>query len=173
MRRRIQKCALPEQRGQAAVEFALIATFLFFLIIALIELFMFIYTYAALANSAKEGVRYAIVHGATGTNGVGPSTQQTAWTAPPSGQWPTCNSANNYTSSSAQTPGAVVTAVQNYAITSLHGTSGMNIYVCYPDGNNKAGSSVEVSVAYPYQPFFGLGWPTVTVYANSTGRIIF
>src|SRR5215471_13749207 len=126
MRRRIQKCALPEQRGQAAVEFALIATFLFFLIIALIELFMFIYTYAALANSAKEGVRYAIVHGATGTNGVGPSTQQTAWTAPPSGQWPTCNSADNYTSSSAQTPGAVVTAVQNYAITSLHGTSGMN-----------------------------------------------
>lgn len=161
------------QRGQAAVEFALTATFLFFLIIALIELFMFIYTYAALANSAKEGVRYAIVHGSTGTNGTGPSTQGTAWTAPTSGQWPTCGSANSYTSSAAQTPGPVVTAVQNYAITSLHSTSAMNIYVCYPDGNNKAGSSVEVSVAYPYQPFFGLGWPTITVYANSAGRIIF
>jgi len=28
-------------------------------------------------------------------------------------------------------------------------------------------------VRYPYQPFFGLGWPTVNVNAAAEGRIMF
>jgi hypothetical protein len=49
----------------------------------------------------------------------------------------------------------------------------MNIYACYPDGSNKPGNAVQVSVNYLYQPLFGLGWPKVNVSANSAGRIMF
>jgi hypothetical protein len=27
-------------------------------------------------------------------------------------------------------------------------------------------------VAYPFKPLFGLGWPSVTVYAGAEGRIM-
>jgi Flp pilus assembly protein TadG len=150
------------QCGQAAVEFALTVSILMLLLVGMLEMTLFIYTYAVLADSAKEGVRYAIVHGGSGTNPTGPGSG-TAWTTP----WPACSSGNSSTAA------PVVTVVQRYANMSLHGTSTMNINVCYPDGDNKAGSAVEVSVSYLYQPLFGLGWPSVTVYANSAGRIVF
>ncbi len=88
------------EAGQAAVEFALTIVFLMLLIVGFVELIMMLHTYNVIADSAKEGVRYAIVHGAANT-GVG------------------------------------------------------------------------VTVSYVYQPFFGLGWPTVTVNAAAKGRIIF
>ena len=37
---------------------------------------------------------------------------------------------------------------------------------------NKTPNRVQVVVAYPYQPIFGLGWPTVTVNAAAEGRIM-
>jgi len=55
----------------------------------------------------------------------------------------------------------------------MHNTAGMNVYVCYFDGSNKPPNRVQVTVNYPYQPFFGLGWPTVTVNAAAQGRIMY
>jgi hypothetical protein len=49
----------------------------------------------------------------------------------------------------------------------------MTVTPTYPDGSSKPSSRVRVVVTYPYQPFFGLGWPTVTVNAAAEGKIYF
>jgi Flp pilus assembly protein TadG len=152
---------LSSQRGQSSVEFALTIVILVVLLVGMLELTMFVYTYSVLADAAKEGVRYAVVHGASGTAPAGPTgVPQT------SDSWGTCNSSDSDTDS-------VINAVQHYAALSLHSTSAINVFVCYPDKSNNPGSAVQVSVNYPYQPLFGLGWPKVTVAANSAGRIMF
>src|SRR5258708_12382083 len=66
------KNALRSDRGQAQVEFALVVIFLFLLVLGILEMLFFMHTYNVLADSAKEGVRYAIVHGANNSYPVGP-----------------------------------------------------------------------------------------------------
>jgi Flp pilus assembly protein TadG len=143
------------QRGQAAVEFALVVVFLVVLLVSILEMTMFIYTYAALTNAAKEGVRYAIVHGSS-TGGIAFYSVKSLSTPCPT-----------------PATGSMLSTIQTYAALSLHNTSSMSINACYPDGDNKPGSAVQVSVSYPYQPIFGLRWASVTVSANSVGRIMF
>ena len=146
------------QCGQAIVEFALTVILLMLLMFALLELSIFIYTYSVLANSAKEGVRYAIVHGADNGSPSGPSSG--------SASSPPCTaSSTNVTD--------VVNQTKNFAGFSLLSTSNVNVFVCYLDGDNKLNSLVEVSVNYVYRPLFGFNWPSVTVRANSAGRIVF
>jgi Flp pilus assembly protein TadG len=144
-------------KGQAQVEFALTVVFVMLLILASLEMIVLIYTYSVLADAAKEGVRYAIVHGADVSGGSGP----------------TCPCA--------AIDGAAGTGVvKTYAQYSLHDTSNMAVTVDYnPGGNNGAQACnkppclVRVTVSYPYQPFFGLGWPTVTLNAAAEGRVVF
>jgi Flp pilus assembly protein TadG len=144
-----------KERGQASVEFALTIIFVMLFIIGAIELIMLVYTYNVLADAAKDGVRYAVVHG-TGT-GAGNCSG-------PGGGGVTCtdSTANNVTSQ--------VTA---FAVLSLHDTSKMTVTTTYPDTSSVAPSRVRIDVSYNYQPFFGLGWPSVTVYAAAEGRIVF
>jgi Flp pilus assembly protein TadG len=143
------------QRGQAAVEFALVVVFLVVLLVSILEMTMFIYTYAALTNAAKEGVRYAIVHGASAGATVTDTVKSLS------------------TPCATAASGSLLSTVQKYAALSLHNGSSIAINACYPDGDNKPGSAVQVSVSYPYQPIFGLRWASVTVSANSVGRIAF
>jgi Flp pilus assembly protein TadG len=150
------KSRCKSQCGQSAVEFALMISVLVLLLVGMLELTMFVYTYSVLADAAKEGVRYAIVHGAS----VSGATSGDASSAP----WPACTT---------QASGSLLTTVQTYAAASLHHPSSMHVYACYPDGSNKPGNAVQVSVNYLYQPLFGLGWPKVNVAANSAGRIMF
>jgi Flp pilus assembly protein TadG len=146
------------ERGQAVVEFMLTVVFLMLLIVGFIELVMMLYTYNTLADAAKEGVRYAIVHGSTSALPTGPS-KDTA-SAPP----------YSCTSSSTNVD-AVVNWVKSFAGLSLHDTSTMTVNVCYFDGDNVSPHQVQVVVSYPYTPFFGLGWPSVNVNAAAGGRI--
>jgi Flp pilus assembly protein TadG len=146
------------QRGQAIVEFALTVVLLMLLMFGLLELSIFIYTYSVLANAAKEGVRYAIVHGANNGTPSGPSSG--------SASSPPCTaSSTNVTD--------VVNRTKNFAGFTLLSPSNVNVFVCYLDGDNKLNSLVEVSVNYVYRPLFGFNWPSVTVRANSAGRIVF
>jgi Flp pilus assembly protein TadG len=161
MRRRIETRIAARESGQAMIEFALSASFLMILVLSMFELFGLIYTYSVMADAAKEGVRYAIVHGVDNTTPSGP-TNTTASTPP-------CTSGNNNNGTAAN----VITQVKNFAGFSLHDTSNINVYVCYLDGNNKLTSQVDVAVSYPFRPFFGLKWVSVTVNANSMGRIVF
>ena len=52
-----------KEKGQGTVEFALTIVFVIMLIVGVIEIIVMVYTYNVLADAAKEGVRYAIVHG--------------------------------------------------------------------------------------------------------------
>lgn len=139
--------------GQAQVEFVLCVLFVFFLIVGIIELIMLIYTYNVLADAAKEGVRYAIVHGC---------------------DFDSTNCSGSCTTACAD---AAALNVRNWALNfargSLHDTSAMTVSVSYPDGTSDAPNRVQVTINYPYQPFFGLGWPTVNVGATAQGRIVY
>jgi Flp pilus assembly protein TadG len=151
----IGRSAKRGSKGQAQVEFALTVVFVMLLILGSLEMIVLIYTYSVLADAAKEGVRYAVVHG----TGVG-----AANCSGPGGGGLTCTDA-------AATN--VVTAVTNYTSASFHDSSAMTITPTYQDASSVAPNRVRVTVSYPYQPIFGLGWPTVTLNAAAEGRIVF
>jgi Flp pilus assembly protein TadG len=158
----------PATRGQAQVEFALVIVFVMVFILSILEMLLLIHTYSVLANAAKEGVRYAIVHGSR--NSV------------PSG--PTCPAKCTDIAGPAAPPGTVpgygsgYGVVLTYAQYSLHNTAGMTVNVTYPDTAtatvpaNASPNRVRVAVSYPYSPLFGLNWASVTVYASAEGRIM-
>jgi Flp pilus assembly protein TadG len=140
------------QAGQAIVEFAFVILFLIVFLLSFIEITALVYTYSVLANSAKEGVRYGVVHGTLSSTCNGPGVAGVACDGGAAG---------------------VKGAVSTYATGSLNNTAGMTVTPSYPDGTSTPSSRVRVVVSYPYQPLFGLGWPTVTVNAASEGRIAF
>jgi Flp pilus assembly protein TadG len=121
-----------EDRGSSLIEFALISFMFVILLTGVVEMGRMVLVYTTIANAARAGARYAIVHGgdrsgpgATGVNGAsGPG---------------------NVTN--------VQTVVKNFASAGLVNISALTITVSYPNGNNKAGSPVTVQVAYTYDPF--------------------
>src|SRR5213593_332200 len=60
------------QAGQAMVEFALVIFFVFIVFVSMVQMILLMHAYNTLADAAKEGVRYAIVHG-TGLCGTATS----------------------------------------------------------------------------------------------------
>jgi Flp pilus assembly protein TadG len=140
------------QAGQAAVEFAFVMVFLIVFLLSFIEITALVYTYSVLADSAKEGVRYGVVHGTLSSTCNGPGVAGVPCDGGAAG---------------------VKAAVNSYASGSLNNTAGMTVTPTYPDGTSTPSSRVRVVVSYSYQPLFGLGWPTVTVNAASEGRITF
>lgn len=154
-------------RGQSLVEFMLVITFLFIVLVGIIQTVLLMYAYTTLANSAKEGVRYAIVHGtgnSTANGGVGCSGPGT--TGPPIVTCPDPTGAK------------VQDAVVNFAALSFQNVQTSNVTVDYnPGGANGAacnvpGCMVRVTIAYQYQPLFGFSWPSFTLYAAANGRIM-
>src|SRR5439155_20029157 len=114
--------------GSSLVEFALITFMFIIVLLSVVEMGRMVLVYTTMANAARAGARYAIVHGgdrtgsgATGPSGPGSTTQ-------------------------------VQTVVTNYAKAGLLDTSRLNITVSYPDLSNKAGKRVSVSVPYQYEP---------------------
>jgi Flp pilus assembly protein TadG len=117
-----------EDQGSSLVEFALIS-FMFVMVLAgVVEVGRMVLVYNTIANAAREGTRYAIVHGADQT-------------VSPSGPGNPCTCTD------------VKTVITNFASAGLINTSAMTITVSYPDGNNNAGSHVSVKVLYTYDPF--------------------
>jgi Flp pilus assembly protein TadG len=62
----------PTSRGQALVEFALVAPLFFLMLFAIIDFGRYVYYVQILNNAAREGARYAIVHGALSLAPTGP-----------------------------------------------------------------------------------------------------
>lgn len=151
------------QSGQAAAEFLFAVIFLMILVAGIIEVFGLIYTYSVLADSAKEGVRYAVVHGFGDSSCVGATSGSCTCSGPGNGSV-TCSDAAPYAN--------VKSAITRYASFSLHNTAAMTITTTYVDTSSVAPSRVRVTISYPYQPLFGLGWPSVNVNAAAEGRII-
>jgi Flp pilus assembly protein TadG len=128
------------------VEFTLSILISLFLIFWIFEMIMVMYTYSTISNAAKEGVRYAIVHGSNNTLGSGPGSSDAA--------------ADN-----------VKAQVNTFAQISLHDISAMTVTVNYPDGSNAAGKRVDVTVSYPFIPYINVTWGLPTIYATASGRI--
>ena len=136
-------------------------TFLFIVFLGIIQTVLLMYAYTTFANSAKEGIRYAIVHGTGNTNCTGPGT-----TGPPA---VTCK----------DTTGAnVQAAVVNFAALSFQNVQTSNVTVDYNPNSangtacNVPGCLVRVTVHYQYLPMFGFSWPSFTLYAAADGRIM-
>jgi Flp pilus assembly protein TadG len=163
------KLRLRSDRGQATIEFALVVIFLMIMVLSIVEMIFFMNTYNVLADSAKEGVRYAIVHGTHNSQPSGPTCPCAAIDGPPA----PAGTVPGY--------GSGYGVVKTFAQYSLHDVSGtkMTVTVTYGPADsppvtplNKTPNRVQVVVAYPYKPFFGLGWPTITVNAAAEGRIM-
>jgi hypothetical protein len=123
------------------VEFAIVLFLLLSVIFAGFEFDRMMMVYTTLANSARVGVRYAIVHGSNRT-GTGD---------PPSG------AAND----------PIVTGViKDWAKIGFLNVNGLDVAVEYPSGNTP-GSPVIVTVTYPYDP---LTFIPVSVNLSSTSR---
>ena len=143
------------RRGSALVEFALTAFLLLMLVFGVIEMQRMLLVYTTLANSARAGVRYAIVHGSKhigggvdGPSGPGSTTQ-------------------------------VETVVKNFASAGLLTIGNLNISVCYTTGSGCSGTNdpssiVKVTVKYTYDPI--VSWFTgfrVTLGSTTQGVITF
>lgn len=138
-------------RGQALVEFALVAPLFFLIVLALIEAGRFIVFYETLANATREGARYAIVHGSNSFCPSGP--MPPGQTAPGGCYDPT--GAN------------VVQQVRDTAF-GLLGT-GVAVTPAWGALGNGREAEVRVSATYTYRTLVPLvPLPTITITAEST-----
>lgn len=122
-------------------------------IFAGIEFDRMLMSYTSLANAARVGARYAIVHGSSRTGTGDPA-------------------------SGATDASKVTTAVNNFAVLGFLNTSDLTVTVAYPgstsktDPGNSPGSTVVVTVTYPYVPLGFLPIST-TLRASTRGVIVF
>ncbi len=139
------------QSGAMLIEFALSVWSLLLMAFLIFEFCMAIYTYSVLGNAAREGIRYAIVHGTDSAACSGPS--------------PGCG----------DTGGSNVTAVVNgYAAISFHDTSAMIVTPSWPDGTSTPSSRVLVTISYPYIAYLTLpGFASPQMQITAEGRIVF
>lgn len=123
--------SLRKEEGQNLVEFSLVAVMFIIVLLGVVEMGRMVLVYNALANAAKAGARYAIVHGAdrTGSGYDGPSLPGSS--------------------------GQVVTVTKDYAAAGLLDSDNVTVSVDYPDGNANPGSRVTVSANYTYDPLVG------------------
>jgi hypothetical protein len=111
---------------------------------------MMMYSYVVIGEAAKEGVRYAIVHGTASGSCSGPSTG--------------CS----------DSAGAnVKSVVKSYAANSLHDTSAIVVQANYLDSSSAAPARIQIKVAYPYIPYINLPWAAPQLVASAEGRIVF
>ena len=117
-------------KGQSLVEFSLIAFLSVIMLLSVVEISRMALVYTTVANAARAGARYAIVHGnlRSGSGVDGPS-------------------------GPAQNPLQVVTVIKNFASAGLLDTNSLIITVNYPGASNAPGQLVAVTVIYPYDPF--------------------
>ncbi len=142
--------ALREESGSILIETALGFMLIMAMVLGIIEISMMAYTYAALEDATREGVRYASIHGADSTNCSGPSQGCTDSTG-----------AN------------VVTDVTTYASGLVGNLSNLAVTVTYPDGTSTATSRVQVAIGYNYQPLFWNAIGSHVLQVSSEGRIMY
>jgi Flp pilus assembly protein TadG len=116
--------------GQSLVEFSIVCFMLCILTLAVLEMGRMVLVYATIANAARVGARYAVVHGSSRSAGAGASNAS--------------GPSNN--------PAQVLSVVTNFASAGILTTSRLVITVTYPGSSNAPGQLVDVTVSYPYDP---------------------
>jgi hypothetical protein len=141
--------------GQALAEFALIAPIFFLLLFALIDFGRYVYYVQILNNAAREGSRYAIVHGSN-------SAPLQCPTGPMPGGNP--NPCGDDT-----TGEAVKAVVRKVAVGVVGDTTVLVITPSWPDGDNAREHVVTVDVSYQFHSVIPLvPFPAVQVNGVST-----
>jgi Flp pilus assembly protein TadG len=140
---------LRKEDGSILIETSISFMIVIAMLLGIIETCMMGYTYAVLVDSAREGVRYASVHGVDSPTCSGPSSG--------------CDS----------TAANVKLDVKNYAGTFAGNISAMVVTVTYPDGAATATSRVQVAISYTYEPLFKIPGTAHTLNVSSTGRILY
>ena len=115
-------------RAQAIVEFAFVLPIFLLAVTGLLDVARAVWQENTLAYAAREGSRYAIVHGAGGNPRVGPISSTLN---------PTVFNTGN-----------IVTVVRNAAI----GVAGVNVTVDYPDNGNNRNQRVNVDATAQFVP---------------------
>jgi len=144
------------------VEFALVVVFIFLLFVSAVQMILLMHAYNTLADAAKEGVRYAIVHGTQNANCSGPNTSSI------------CTSANRDPAPYNKVQDTVV----DFASVAFQNVTRADVTVTYGPKTttgtacNDPGCSVRVVVHHTYSPLFGLGWPTFDLNAAAQGTIM-
>ena len=136
--------------GSLMVETALALLVVLPMVFSLFEICMLTYTYSVLGDAARQGVRYAIVHGTDSAVCSGPSTG--------------CG----------DSAGAnVISIVQKAAAYSFHNISGMTVQVTYPDASSSPPARVAVAITYTYVPYIQLPGIVQNIHTSAQGRIIY
>ena len=117
-----------EERAQSLVEFALVLPIFLLIVTGIFDVARAVWQENSLAYAAREGTRYAIVHGASGNPIVGPCS----------------NCLNPATANLAN----VVSAVTTNAV----GVYNIDVTIDYPDGGNNRNQRVTVDAAAPFVP---------------------
>ncbi|MGA3236121.1 MAG: TadE/TadG family type IV pilus assembly protein [Bryobacteraceae bacterium] len=140
------------RRGQSLVEFSVVTLLTVMMLLFVVEMGRMLLVYTTVANAARAGVRYAIVHGSTRAAGA------------------TLSSASG-PSNTAQ----VVTVVTNFASAGPLNMSLLtgNIAVTYPNASNAPGQPVNVIVLYPYDPLTSYFSKTVILGSAAQGIIVY
>jgi len=112
-----------EQRGQSLVEFALTFSILMGFVFTFIEVCLMFYTYGLISEMAREGSRYAAVHGASCKTAGGASCTVSA------------DNTNTY--------------VKQLGYPNLAGGT-VNVSTTFPDGSQAAGNRARVSISYAF-----------------------
>jgi Flp pilus assembly protein TadG len=133
------------------VEFSLVAVMTVVMLLFVIEMGRMLLVYTTVANAARAGVRYAIVHGSSRAAG----------------------SAVNDASGPGSNPAQVLAVVKGFAGAGLLTTSLLVINVTYPGGSNDPGQSVNITVVYPYDPLTTYFSKTLRLGSASQGVIVY
>lgn len=112
------------ERGQALVEFALAAVTFMILVLGVFDVGRAVWNYNTLASAAREGTRYAIVHGSASGTPSGPGANDAGVQAAVAKHASGLNSADLTTTST------------------------------WLDGSNAPGSRVKVSTTYNFKSIF-------------------
>ena len=137
--------------GQTIIEFAVVVLLTVIMLLFVVEMGRMVLVYTTIANAARAGIRYAVVHG--NSRAVGS----------------TANSASGPTSNPAQ----VLTVISNFASAGLLTTSLLVVTVTYPNASNAPGQPVNITVVYPYDPLTTYFSKTVRLGSAAQGIIVF
>ena len=137
--------------GQSLVEFSIVTFLTVLMLLFVVEMGRILLVYTTVANAAREGVRYAIVHGSTRATGA------------------TLDSASGPGSNPAQ----VLTVIKNFASSGLLTPALLVVNVTYPGASNAPGQYVSVTVVYPYNPLTTYFSKTLRLGSAAQGIIVF
>ena len=137
--------------GSVLIETTIAYTVMATCVLGILGFALMVYTYSVYQEAARNGVRYAIVHGSDSSNCSGPTTG--------------CGD---------QSGANVVDAVTSYASPYTASIDGLRVVVSYPDsGGCTPPSRVIVTVTYTYKPLFKPLPTGLAFQVSSQGRIVY